>query len=232
MLGKVEPVSQETTAEASSAARVASPALYAEDLALVRKLTAGDEAAFARLVRRHHPALIAVARRFLGNTGAAEEVVQETWLGVLRGLPGFRGCCALRTWIFRILTNRAKTRLSTERRSVPLPSLGGPEGGEIDPDTVASFTRNGDWRHPPAPWRGAPSPEDLLLRSEIRSLLAHAIEDLPPLQQAVVRLRDVEGWTAAEVCNVLEVRETNQRVLLHRGRSSVRRALARYFGGG
>jgi RNA polymerase sigma-70 factor (ECF subfamily) len=156
----------------------------------------------------------------------AEEVVQETWLAVLQGLGAFEGRSSLKTWIFRILSNRAKTRGKREGRMVPFPTLGGPSGEEGDEPAVdpARFSPDGHWRDPPRTW-GSESPEDLLLRAEIRASVERALADLPPAQRAVVTLRDVEGFESDETCAALDISEANQRVLLHRGRARVRRAL-------
>jgi RNA polymerase sigma-70 factor (ECF subfamily) len=162
----------------------------------------------------------------------AEEVVQEAWLGVLKGLDGFQGRSSLRTWIFRILVNTAKTRGQRERRSVPFSSLWSPEPGDepaVDPERFrpAGDPWAGGWLSPPADW--ADVPEDRLLSKETLARVREAIDALPPNQREVIRLRDVLGWTSREVVEALEISETNQRVLLHRARSRVRRALEGYL---
>jgi RNA polymerase sigma-70 factor (ECF subfamily) len=198
---------------------------------LLEALRAGDEAAFAELVRSYHASLLRVARIFVSSRAAAEEVVQETWEAVLKGIDRFEGRSSLKTWIFSILANRAKTKAKRERRTIPFSELEptrvpeaalGPERfrGADDPRWP------GHWAVPPQPW-----PEDRLLAGETRQRLAGAIEELPPSQRAVISLRDVEGWSAEEVCNALDLTETNQRVLLHRARSKVRKALEDYLGG-
>jgi RNA polymerase sigma-70 factor (ECF subfamily) len=196
----------------------------AGDARLLERLRAGDEAAFAELVRRYHPSLLRFARTFVPTTALAEEVVQETWLGVLKGLDRFEGRSSLKTWIFRILANTAKTRAQREARSVPFSSLGDAEGSFEPSVEQERFGRMGHWAVPPRAW-----PEERLLGAETRSVLAAAIDELPPTQRTVISLRDIEGWSADEVRNVLELSETNQRVLLHRARVKVRRALEQYL---
>lgn len=166
--------------------------------------------------------MVGVARRFGCDPGVAEEVAQETWLIVLEGLPRFEGRSALTTWIFGILVNRAKTRVAREARMARYHDIDawGDEGPAPDDER---FTAQGRWASPPRPWNE--TPEALLLRAEVRSLVESALAELPPVQQAVVRLRDVEGFSPTEVCNIVELTETNQRVLLHRGRAKIRRAL-------
>jgi RNA polymerase sigma-70 factor, ECF subfamily len=206
----------------------------ANELALVAALRAGDEAAFAALVDRYHGALVRLAQLYVGSVEVAEEVAQETWIGVLRGIDGFAGRASLKTWIFTILTNRAKTRGVREGRTLPFSALGGDdaeqEGPSVDP---ARFRPAGDhwaggWLRPPLSWDGAP--EQRLLSDEIGRFVRGAVAELPAAQRQVIALRDIEGWEAAEVCQLLAISEGNQRVLLHRARSKVRRALASYFG--
>ena len=199
-----------------------------DEQGLLERLRAGDEAAFTTLVERHDRALLRLARVFVPNRSVAEEVVQETWIGVLNGLGTFEGRSALKTWIFRILVNRAKTRGVREARSVRFSSLGDPEGdGEpaVDP---TRFGPHGMWADPPRRWEDD-TPEAVLLRGEARQRLEQAIEELPPRQRMVLVLRDIEGVPAEEVCNILEIAETNQRVMLHRARSALHRALERYL---
>ncbi len=206
-----------------------SPVTRSEDLGLVERLLARDEDAFTGLVRRYHGRLLRLAQIFVSDRALAEEVVQETWLAVLNGLPDFEGRSALKTWIFRILVNRAKTRGVREGRWIPLSPLTDPgdeEGPAVDP---ARFAPSGRWAEAPEEWV-AETPEEILLREETRAALERAIAALPPSQRAVVTLRDVEDRSAEEVCNILELSETNQRVLLHRGRSRLRRALEQHLG--
>lgn len=199
----------------------------ANDAGLIAQLRAGDEDAFTQLVRRHHASLIRLAMVFVANREVAEEVVQETWLGVLSGLSAFEGRSALKSWIFSILTNRAKTRAVREKRSVPFSAVFNTADDEpsVDPDR---FTSSGGWAEPPTRW-DKNTPEQLMLRREARATIDEAMAHLPPNQRAVVTLRDVEGLDAVEVCNMLGISETNQRVLLHRGRSKFRAVLERYL---
>ncbi|HJR18456.1 MAG TPA: sigma-70 family RNA polymerase sigma factor [Actinomycetota bacterium] len=202
-----------------------------DERALVAALRAGDEAAFMTLVERYGPSMLRVARTFVPSPAVAEEVVQEAWLGVLRGLDRFERRSSLKTWIFRILTNVAKTRGERESRSVPFSSLAGDESAEpaVDPSRFdPSQGTQGMWAAPPASWEDVP--EDRLLAGETLGEVRAAIAGLPPQQRTVITLRDVEGWTSDEVRNVLDISETNQRVLLHRARSKVRRALEEYVG--
>ena len=198
--------------------------LSPQDAKLVERLRAGDEEAFMELIRELNPSLLRVARMFVPTSALAEDVVQETWLAVLNGIARFEGRSSLKTWIFRILTNTAKTRGERERRSVPFSTLD-PEEGGFEPAVERSrFTGTGHWAVLPRAW-----PEDMLLAHETRSMIERAIARLPPSQRAVITLRDVEGWTADEVRNALELSETNQRVLLHRARAKVRGALEQYL---
>jgi RNA polymerase sigma-70 factor, ECF subfamily len=201
------------------------------DAQLVEALRAGDEDAFARLVREYQPSLVQVARIYVSSQAAAEEVAAETWLAVLNGLDRFEGRSSLRTWIFRILTNIAKTRGQRDGRTLPFSALEDP--GRV-PEAALDADRFLDPEHPrwPGHWavRPEPWPEDAVIAAETQARLAEAIEALPPAQRAVISLRDVEGWSSEEVRNALELSETNQRVLLHRARAKVRRALESYLG--
>ena len=196
-----------------------------EEGELVDRLLAGDESAFEQLVGRYQERLRRLARAFVRSDAAADDVVQETWLAVLRGLPRFERRSTLRTWIFHILANRARTQAVRDAKRVLFPELAAGEAEEpLSPDRDW-FDAKGGWREPPRPWRSH-DPERLLLDHEIREALEHAVETLPPGQRTVVILRDIEGLTAEEACNILGISETNQRVLLHRGRTRIRRALA------
>lgn len=206
--------------------------LHGADLALAERLRAGDEDAFMALVERLQPSMLRVARMFVSTQAVAEECVQECWLGVLQGLGRFEGRSSLRTWIFRILTNIAKTRGQREGRSVPFASLTGDDldAPSFDP---AMFLGDGEtwaghWSSLPSDWRGVP--EERLLSAETRTVVARVLDELPPMQAEVLRLRDVAGWTSEEVRNALDLTETNQRVLLHRARAKIRRALDEYLG--
>jgi RNA polymerase sigma-70 factor (ECF subfamily) len=196
---------------------------------LLAALRAGEEDAFAALVDCYHASLVRLARMYVRQHSVAEEVAQETWLAVLNGIDRFEGRSSLKTWLFRILTNRAKTRGERESRSVPFSSMGDPDEPVVDPDRFRPEGEQyaGGWKEFPVPWEG--DPEERLLAGEARALILATIEELPPNQRAVITLRDIEGFDAEDVCNVLEVSDTNQRVLLHRARSKVRRALEQYL---
>lgn len=202
---------------------------------LVAALQRGDERAFAALVDRHHGALVRVAMIWVRDRAVAEEVAQETWLGVLKGIERFEGRSSLKTWLFRILANRARTRAVREARSIPLSALGGAgdeDGGEptVSPERFLDTGdgRPGPWAVPPESW--ARVPEEELLGRETRQVIEDAIATLPPRQQEVITLRDVEGLDSAEVAEHLGVSEGNQRVLLHRARAKVRTALEAHWG--
>lgn len=198
--------------------------LSSHEARLVEGLRAGDEEVFKELIRELNPSLLRVARMFVPTAAVAEDVVQETWLAVLNGIDRFEGRSSLKTWIFRILTNTAKTRGERERRSVPFSALDTEDGGYEPAVERSRFTGTGHWAVLPRAW-----PEDKLLAGETLSVIEHAIERLPQTQRTVITLRDVEGWTADEVRNALELSETNQRVLLHRARAKVRNALEQYL---
>jgi RNA polymerase sigma-70 factor (ECF subfamily) len=191
-----------------------------EDHALLERLRAGDEDAFRELVDRHDGALRRVAMTFVRTPSAAEEVVQETWLGVVRGLKGFEGRSTLRTWIFRILVNRARSRAIRDARSVPFSTLEHDDRPAVEP---SAFAADGRWTS--APPRLDCDPETNLLSAELRGQLLEAVDALSPAQKAVITLRDLVGLPADEVCNLLELSAANQRVLLHRARARVRAAL-------
>jgi RNA polymerase sigma-70 factor (ECF subfamily) len=200
------------------------------DAELIAALRGGDERAFEGLVERFHPSLVRVARLYVSSDAVAQECAQETWLGVLKGLDRFEERSSLKTWIFRILANIAKTRGVREGRSVPFSSVGGDDEPSVEPERFipADAERAAHhWAVPPAVW--STEPDERLLSGEVRELIFRTIETLPPNQRAAIVLRDVEGWTAEEVRNELGVGETNQRVLLHRARSKVRQALEDYF---
>lgn len=204
-------------------ARAGAPAAPADrDRELIPLLLTGNEDAFADLFRRYHGPLLRFARLFVGTAEIAEEIVQDTWLAVLTGLPAFEGRASLKTWMFGIAANKAKSRGARERRMIPFAELmnAGDEDA-VDPDR---FMATGSWKTPPARW-DADSPEANVLRREAVSIVERALSELPPAQRAVVTLRDIEDLDAAETCNMLGITETNQRVLLHRGRSKIRAAL-------
>jgi RNA polymerase sigma-70 factor (ECF subfamily) len=205
-----------------------------DDADLLRRLRTGDEAAFAELVDRYGASMLRVARMYVPSQAVAEEVVQETWLGVLTGLERFEGRSSLRTWLFRILVNRARTRGERERRTVPFAALAGADADDDDPAVGPERFLPADhdrwpehWATPPQRWDE--SPERSLQSAETLAVVREAVEALPPKQRTVITLRDLEGWDSDEVRNALDLTETNQRVLLHRARSKVRAALEAYF---
>jgi len=201
---------------------------------LIGRLQRGDEAAFTWLVDTYSPSLKRLALVFVSVDAVADEVVQETWLAVLTGVGRFEGRSSLKTWLFKIVTNRAKTRAAREKRTIQFSELR-PEDGDgpavsaerfLPPDDP-SFP--GHWSTPPYPW--SVTAEQAVLRRETMEVLRQGFENLPRSQRTVVMLRDVEGWPAHEVCAALELSEANQRVLLHRGRSRLRAILETYFAG-
>ena len=204
-----------------------------DDLRLVEALKAGDERAFSDLLTQYHSSLIRVAMMYVSSRAVAEEVVQETWVGVIKGLARFEGRSSLKTWIYRILTNTAKTRAEREGRTIPFSSLAGTgedDDPAVDPDRFLDGshpTWSGHWDVYPRSW--SEMPEQRLLGSEIRSLIEEAVEALPATQQTVIRLRDIEGFSSDEVCSLLGISEGNQRVLLHRARSKVRADIEDYL---
>jgi RNA polymerase sigma-70 factor, ECF subfamily len=206
-----------------------------DDDLLLLALRRRDDAAFAALIDRYHGQLVRLATLYVSNRATAEEVVQETWIGVLQGVDRFEGRSSFRTWLFRILTNQAKRRGEREARFVPFSALANPdmEGSEpaVAPERFlpAGHQWAGHWAAQLPDW--TQTPEDRLLSHETRTHVQRAIDALPPSQQLVITLRDVEGWSAEEVCNALTISETNQRVLLHRARSKVRQGLERYLEG-
>jgi RNA polymerase sigma-70 factor, ECF subfamily len=198
-----------------------------DESALVAALRSGDEAAFAHLLDAYGGAMRRLALSFVRNAAVADEVVQEAWLGVLRGIDRFEGRSSLKTWIFRILSNTAKTRAERESRSRPFSSFEVVDDEPtVDPERFQNPRFLGGWTSFPQPWS---APEPQLLAAETRGVIEGAIAALPPAQRVVVSLRDVEGWSSEEVCNVLELSESNQRVLLHRARAKVRAALEDYL---
>jgi RNA polymerase sigma-70 factor (ECF subfamily) len=198
-----------------------------DDLALVDRLKAGDDAAFMHLVDTLGPSMKRVARMYVATDAVADECVQEAWLGVVQGLHRFEGRSSLRTWIFRILVNIAKTRGQREGRSVPFASLAGDDLDQpsIDPSSFrgADDEWAGHWSSLPFDWRGVP--EERAEASELLRVIGTTLTTLPPMQAEVLRLRDVLGWSSEEVRNALDLTDTNQRVLLHRARARVRRAV-------
>jgi RNA polymerase sigma-70 factor (ECF subfamily) len=202
-----------------------------DDSVLLAGLRAGDELAFARLVDRHSRAMRRVALGYVRTPAVADDVVQEAWLGVVRGIDGFEGRSSLKTWIFRIVANVARTRAEREARTVPFSSLEAEAERDepaVDPSRFNHPRYPGGWTAFPVPWA---LPEADALAAETRAVIAGAVERLPHAQRVVVTLRDIEGFSAEEACEVLEISDANQRVLLHRGRAKVRAAIERYVTG-
>ena len=202
---------------------------YAGEMELVRALRDGEEAAFVQLVDSFGASMQRVAALYVRDRAIVQEVVQDTWVALLGGIDRFEGRSSLRTWLFSILVNIAKTRGVRESRSVPFAAIA--DDNDSDQVSVPSdrFLAEGSawvghWASAPPEWN---LPLERLLSSEVRHVIAVAIEELPDMQRRVVSLRDVEGWSSEEVCNVLELSETNQRVLLHRARSKLRDAIDR-----
>jgi RNA polymerase sigma-70 factor (ECF subfamily) len=202
-----------------------------EDERLLDRLRRGEESAFAQLVDKHHAAMVRVARVYVGTVAVAEEVAQEAWVGVLEGLGRFEGRSSVKSWIFAIVVNCAKTRGVRERRSVPFSSLGQEDeeaGPSVEPERFLDDGHPrwpGHWAQPPEAWDG-----DALVSRETLTAIADAMEKLPPMQRAVMTMRDVEGVESNETCRILGISEANQRVLLHRARSKVRKAMESYLG--
>ena len=203
------------------------------DADFIDRLRGGDEAAFVSLVNAYSASLRRLALAFVPNDAVAEEVVQETWLAVLTGLARFEGRSSVKTWIFKIQANRAKTRAIRERRTINFSELEDPfepDEPAVDPARflpVSHPTWPGHWASPLDSWSA--SAEDAVVGREMMGVLHRELDRLPESQRVVVALRDVQGWPAAEVCEVLGLSEANQRVLLHRGRSRLRGVLENYF---
>jgi RNA polymerase sigma-70 factor (ECF subfamily) len=221
------------TGEQSSPADAPGDSGWDDDEQLLLALRRRDEQAFAALVDRYHARLIRLASLFVANQAVAEEVAQETWIGVLQGIDRFEGRSSFRTWLFRILTNQARRRGQREARSMPFAAFSQADGDDGEPAVAPErFLPAGDewaghWVSYPRNWRE--TPEERFLSQETRALVQQAIDTLPLNQRLVITLRDVEGFPSAEVCNALAISETNQRVLLHRARSKVRAQLEQYL---
>ena len=211
---------------------IAGAAAAASDERIVAALRAGDERTFRELFERSNPMMTRVARGYVASDAVAEEIVQDTWMAIVTGIDRFQERCALGTWMFSILTNQAKTHSARERRALPFSSAAPADVQEpsVDPDR---FQRDdeawpGHWATPPRPWQ---KPERRLLSLEAREQLKQALARLPERQRLIVVLRDIEGHSAEEVCDLLELSQENQRVLLHRGRSRLRAFLEEYLDG-
>lgn len=214
---------------AGASGSVARVGVRTPDEQLLAALRRGEESAFSELVDRHQAALVRGAQAYVHDPAIAEDVAQETWLAVLEGIRGFAGRSSLKTWIFAILCNRAKTTATRESRQLPLSALAEDDDDApvvaLDRFLPADHPRHPlSWARPPDPW-----PVERLITRETIDRVRRAVQTLPPAQQIVLGLRDVEGWTAAEVCEALAITSANERVLLHRARSRIRRELAGYF---
>jgi RNA polymerase sigma-70 factor (ECF subfamily) len=209
---------------------------YHDDATLVAALRSGDEAAFGWMLDRYDASLRRVARGYVPSDAVADEVVQDTWLGVIRGIDRFEQRSTVKTWLYRILLNVARTKGVREHRSIPFSTAAGAlaegDAPTFDPDRfradVPGEPYPGGWRAFPPAWED--QPEARLLGRETMDVVAAVLQTLPPAQREVLTLRDVEGWSGPEVCEALSLSEVNQRVLLHRARARVRSALERYFG--
>jgi RNA polymerase sigma-70 factor (ECF subfamily) len=198
------------------------PSRADDDLHLLKQLQSGDEEAFITLVNRHHDSMLRLARTFVHSHALAEEIVQDTWVGALRGIDRFEGRSSLRTWLLAILVNRARTTGVREARSVPI--------ADTEPAVdAARFNSAGAWSAPPEQW--VEDVESRIGAAQLSGLIRSALEQMPERQRAVVMLRDVDGLQSDEVCQVLELSAANERVLLHRGRSRLRQALEDTIGG-
>ena len=200
-----------------------------DDHELVQRLREGEESAFVELIDRYGATMLRVAQMYDRDRASAEEVVQETWLAVLNGIDRFEERSSLKTWLFRILTNRAKTRGQRDGRMVPFSALAGASDEpdpSVDPDRFLGpdSPHPGAWAAPPVAW-----PQEKLLEKETLGVIEMAIDELPEAQRDVILLRDVDGWTPMEVSDALGITDGNQRVLLHRARSRVRAALETYL---
>jgi RNA polymerase sigma-70 factor (ECF subfamily) len=197
---------------------------------LLERLRAGDRAAFGTLVTRHGGALLRLAATFVKDRSIAEEVVQDAWVAALENLDGFEGRASLRTWLFHIVSNKARTRLTRDSRTVPFSAFAGPDEGDDPAVSPDRFDERGMWKDPPGAW-SEENPERLAHGKETQAVIEQAIAALPEAQRAVITLRDVEGLGTEEICNLLGVTVSNQRVLLHRARSKVREALEKHMSG-
>jgi RNA polymerase sigma-70 factor (ECF subfamily) len=203
----------------------------ASDEQTVAALRSGDERTFRELFERSYPMMKRVARGYVRSEAVAEEIVQDTWMAIVTGIDRFQGRSSIGTWIFSILTNQAKSHSARERRAMPFSSI--PQPGADEPVVDADrFQKDdeawpGHWATPPRPWQ---KPERRLMSLEARERLKEALAQLPDRQRVIVGLRDVEGVTAEEVCELLQLSQENQRVLLHRGRSRLRAVLEEYIG--
>ena len=217
ILGIVEPVTPRSTQ-------------LGDDAEIVAALRRGDEEVFSTLVSEYSGLLLRLAQDFVKSRSVAEEVVQDTWLALLNGIDRFEMRSSLKTWLFRILVYKAKSRRAREARTVPFSSLVVDSAERAVPEERFSAGEPwpGHWGIPPIAVHSVP--EERILAREVRERIAAALEMLPELQRIVVRLRDIAGWEATEVCSELGLTDANQRVLLHRGRARLRATLEQYLG--
>jgi RNA polymerase sigma-70 factor (ECF subfamily) len=204
---------------------------FEDDAVLVKALAAREQGAWEFLLDQYHAPLVHLAGSYVPSRAVAEEVVQETWLAAIKGIDGFEGLSSLKTWLFRIMLNRARSSGVREQRTIPFAATADIYDDEpaVDPARFRRFRHRGAWRHPPDPW---PDPERQVIAAEELAAARDEIARLPGAQREVITMRDLLGWDAAEVCDALGVSEANQRVLLHRARSKVRGALERRFEAG
>jgi RNA polymerase sigma-70 factor (ECF subfamily) len=200
-----------------------------EDRALATAIVSGDRDALSKLVAREHSWLVRLARSIVRDQAIADEVVQDSWIAVIRALGSFEGRSTLRTWMATIVLNRAKTAAVRGARTVAVASLGADPLEEEDSVDRSRFGKVGFWSKPPELWHEG-TPEALLDQRQVLEAIGASLEDLPDNQRAVLTLRDLEGWSSEEVCNALGLSESNQRVLLHRARAKVRTALEGVLG--
>jgi RNA polymerase sigma-70 factor (ECF subfamily) len=203
---------------------------YADDDVLVKAIAARDSRAFAFLLDRYHGQLVRLARRYVSSAAVADEVVQETWLAVIEGIDRFEQRSSLKTWLFRILVNVARTHGVKESRSEPFAVGPADDEPAVEPSRFRrmALRGRGQWKEPPRPWG---DPEQGAIDREMLDMIDRAIAQLSPDQQEVITMRDVLGWSAGEVCDALQLSDANQRVLLHRARSKVRTTLERHYAG-
>jgi len=192
---------------------------------LIKLLLSGDEKAYRHVVKNYHNSMHYVARSIVG-TAIADEVVQEAWVSVIKALPRFEGRSSLKTWILRIVSNSAKSRLRKESRHFSAGNANDMEALNI-PDE--RFSENGHWASPPSHWNIA-SPDALIAEEELNAVIRQTIDKLPEIQQAIISLRDMDGLSMEEICKILEISESNSRVLLHRARSKIWQAIEKHQG--
>lgn len=200
------------------------PASLPDDEQLIPLLIAGDDDAFRQIVQAYHGLMVSLAKNIVGEA-IADEVAQESWISVMRALPKFERRSSLKTWILRIVCNTAKSRLRHESRTINLEN-------PIDETTPmisdSHFDARGHWQSPPGIWE-VDTPEALLAVDQLRSCINNALNELPPLQRVAISLREMQGMDMDTICKILEVTESNGRVLLHRARSYIREAIDEHY---